>query len=297
MGRTYLELIEGSSSKFWEIVVEGDEHTVRYGRIGSDGRKSTKSFDDEEAASADANKLIQAKMKKGYAPAQDTPSATLAEFEELREEFSALERADDFIDMIETATLIRGDVVSPHEGILALALEQGDQGTILVIDGNLTCTAQRLSWGDREEFSNDVLLVTGDMTVENLELSEIGVVIVAGSLRAKNILVSYGDNGGSLDIGKDLKAQVVIASTYFMVGVGGKVEVEHVIGDGTYASDFATSRKINVLTTEEDANVFVDELTSDGEVDQEELYDRLVQGQPVFVNNGLPREGAYDKEW
>lgn len=295
--RTYLELIEGSSSKFWEIVVDGDTHTVRYGRIGTQGRESVKSFDDEDDALEDAKKLIAAKKKKGYAaPAASDGEGELTSVEALQEEFDALEEADGILDMVGSATVIRGDVVSAHDGLLALAKEQGDEGTLLVIDGDLTCTAERLGWGDREEFSNDVLLVTGDMTVNNLELSEVGVVIVGGSLRAKNIFVSYGDNGGSLSVGKDLEAKVVIADTYFVVDVQGKVKVDHVIG-GTYATDFATNRKIPVLCPEEDANVFIDELTESGELDEHELFERLVKGQEVFVNQGKPRDGAYDKQW
>lgn len=54
------------SSKFWEVKVDGDSHTVCYGRIGSDGTKKTKSFPDAVAAQKDADKLIKAKCKKGY---------------------------------------------------------------------------------------------------------------------------------------------------------------------------------------------------------------------------------------
>jgi len=65
-GRRYFEFVEGSSSKFWEITVAGSEHTVRYGRIGSDGRALTKSFASPAAAAADAETLIGKKTAKGY---------------------------------------------------------------------------------------------------------------------------------------------------------------------------------------------------------------------------------------
>jgi predicted DNA-binding WGR domain protein len=63
---TRLEFNDGTSSKFWQIEVDGDEHTVTYGRIGTDGASKTKSFDSAEDAQSDADKLIASKLKKGY---------------------------------------------------------------------------------------------------------------------------------------------------------------------------------------------------------------------------------------
>ncbi len=44
------EYSQGSSNKFWEIPLDGDEHTVRYGPMGTAGQMHTKSFDDEVEA-------------------------------------------------------------------------------------------------------------------------------------------------------------------------------------------------------------------------------------------------------
>jgi DNA ligase 1 len=65
--RRRFEFVEGSSSKFWEIELSGNQHTVRFGRIGTDGQEKTKTFADASAASNDAAKLVQEKTKKGYA--------------------------------------------------------------------------------------------------------------------------------------------------------------------------------------------------------------------------------------
>lgn len=70
------ELVDGKSSKFWEIDVQGSAHTVRYGRIGTDGQSKEKSFDDGDAAQAAAEKLIKAKVKKGYAAVGAAPAST-----------------------------------------------------------------------------------------------------------------------------------------------------------------------------------------------------------------------------
>ena len=62
----HFEFVDGSSSKFWEVGVNGTDVTVRYGRIGTDGQTQTKSFGDAAAAQKHADKLIAEKTKKGY---------------------------------------------------------------------------------------------------------------------------------------------------------------------------------------------------------------------------------------
>jgi predicted DNA-binding WGR domain protein/very-short-patch-repair endonuclease len=66
MGVHRLELIDGESRKFWEIEVTGASHTVRFGRIGSQGQSKTKTFADESAAQRDADRLLREKRAKGY---------------------------------------------------------------------------------------------------------------------------------------------------------------------------------------------------------------------------------------
>jgi DNA ligase-1 len=60
---------EGGSVKFWEIVVDGAAHTVRFGKVGTEGQERTKTFPSEAAARDDAEKLAQDKLSKGYRPA------------------------------------------------------------------------------------------------------------------------------------------------------------------------------------------------------------------------------------
>lgn len=60
-----------SSAKFWEIDVNGSELTIRFGKIGGTGQTTVKSFDSGEKASAESEKLITAKVKKGYAEKQE----------------------------------------------------------------------------------------------------------------------------------------------------------------------------------------------------------------------------------
>ncbi|NUQ64510.1 MAG: DNA ligase [Pirellulales bacterium] len=62
----YFECVEGKSSKFWEIGVDGCSVAVRYGRIGSSGTTNVKEFSDAAAACRHAEKLIEEKTGKGY---------------------------------------------------------------------------------------------------------------------------------------------------------------------------------------------------------------------------------------
>jgi predicted DNA-binding WGR domain protein len=56
----------GKSSKFYEVTQDGSVLRLRWGKIGTDGQKSEKSFASEEAASKEMDKLIAEKVKKGY---------------------------------------------------------------------------------------------------------------------------------------------------------------------------------------------------------------------------------------
>jgi DNA ligase-1 len=60
------EYVAGSSDKFWEIQVTGKETLVRFGRNGTNGQSSAKSFADAAAAQDHAAKLIAEKTGKGY---------------------------------------------------------------------------------------------------------------------------------------------------------------------------------------------------------------------------------------
>jgi predicted DNA-binding WGR domain protein len=61
------ELKDATSSKFWEVDVEGKDLTVRFGKIGTNGQTQTKSFPTAEKATSERDKLIKEKTGKGYA--------------------------------------------------------------------------------------------------------------------------------------------------------------------------------------------------------------------------------------
>ncbi|MBI4851295.1 MAG: WGR domain-containing protein [Acidobacteria bacterium] len=67
--KTYLELSEKTSHKFYEITLNGTQLFVRYGRIGDPGQNQTSSFPTTEKARQEAQKKINEKLKKGYTQA------------------------------------------------------------------------------------------------------------------------------------------------------------------------------------------------------------------------------------
>lgn len=60
------ELVEGGSSKFWEVGAEGKKLRVRFGRIGTKGQTQEKTFDTDAQASAERDQLTREKTRKGY---------------------------------------------------------------------------------------------------------------------------------------------------------------------------------------------------------------------------------------
>jgi DNA ligase-1 len=65
-GARHFELVDDSSSKFWEISLDGSSFTTRFGRIGTDGQESTKEWDSDAKAQKEYDKLVAEKTKKGY---------------------------------------------------------------------------------------------------------------------------------------------------------------------------------------------------------------------------------------
>lgn len=60
------ECTADGSAKFWEIDVSGVEHTVCFGKLGTNGQTRTKAFASEALALAHAENLIAEKTRKGY---------------------------------------------------------------------------------------------------------------------------------------------------------------------------------------------------------------------------------------
>nr|WP_214760895.1 WGR domain-containing protein [Exiguobacterium sp. s129] len=53
-------------TKYWNIIVIGDEFAVNYGKIGTIGKVQVKSFESDSECMKEAEKLIRQKLRKGY---------------------------------------------------------------------------------------------------------------------------------------------------------------------------------------------------------------------------------------
>jgi len=62
----YLEFKDAKSDKFWEITFLKYTYYIIHGEIGTDGKKSNKSFSSIEETRKAGQKLIASKIKKGY---------------------------------------------------------------------------------------------------------------------------------------------------------------------------------------------------------------------------------------
>ncbi|HEY3807124.1 MAG TPA: WGR domain-containing protein [Kofleriaceae bacterium] len=65
-GSRHFEFSEGTSNKFWEISLAGNDVKTRYGKIGTPGQQTLKEFGDASAAKKEYDKLVHEKTKKGY---------------------------------------------------------------------------------------------------------------------------------------------------------------------------------------------------------------------------------------
>jgi len=68
----YLEYVDNSSFKFWEITVRDCEQVVRFGRIGTQGQVRTRTATTPEAARTDAERQATKKLDKGYVDMTDS---------------------------------------------------------------------------------------------------------------------------------------------------------------------------------------------------------------------------------
>jgi predicted DNA-binding WGR domain protein len=71
-------LVEGTSSKFWEVELEGSSVTTRYGRLGTQGQVTEKRLTDSASAQKLYDKLVREKVSKGYSLVRAAAKASKA---------------------------------------------------------------------------------------------------------------------------------------------------------------------------------------------------------------------------
>lgn len=138
-----------------------------------------------------------------------------------------------------------------------------DGGVVLVVTGDLRLRGEG-GWTELDDRDANALLVKGDLRVDVLELCGVIELVIDGHLRARHIYVHHGDDGGYLNVGKSLRAESMLATTYFNIEVGGSVEVTQLVVDSTYAGDFASG--VPHIVTDDD---------------EEPIWERLKAGETL----------------
>lgn len=165
----YLELKDKKSSKFWMISLDGDAHTITYGKIGTNGRSNTKHFDSEQDASASARKALASKLKKGYSPAATINlEPTVISNKEAKQRYNKLHGFGSIGNLDYTDVIVaEGDVeIRGH------------------LDGD---TIETLFFGGDREPACELIIIDGDLTIHGcLELNDYyPCLLVLGDLRCE----------------------------------------------------------------------------------------------------------------
>src|SRR5262245_58323153 len=108
--RTF-EYRQGTSSKFWNIELQGDSFTVTFGRIGSKGQTQVKQFASESKAQQEHDKLVREKVNKGYVETTPVAAAVAS---------NPMQRA------LEEALAENPDDLASHAAYADFLTEQGD---------------------------------------------------------------------------------------------------------------------------------------------------------------------------
>ncbi|MGH1339241.1 MAG: WGR domain-containing protein [Aureispira sp.] len=216
--KKYLEYNDEQSSKFWKIEMKGLTHFVTYGKIGTNGQQKTKVFDQEEEATNAAEKLIAAKLKKGYQEVVDTTTALKISFlkeEEAIERFNLAE-----YDLLgswshEAILLIDGDVFLEEtlsDSTISTAFFNGEKElkqALIIINGNLTIDGDLSIYG---ETGYPSLLILGALRCDSL-YSYDNFMYIEGDAYIK-YLYSGSYNHGAIKITGTLQVPYLINSDH-----------------------------------------------------------------------------------
>ncbi|MCC8153022.1 MAG: STM4015 family protein [Tannerellaceae bacterium] len=207
------------SQKFWSIGVEGVNITVNYGKLGTDGQTQVKTFDSEEKAQKQAEKLISEKTKKGYVETQeDTAKSMKVEVKKYGLTYDDYDNGKTQKDLLDK---ILKDKKLPELKSLVIGtwdFESGDCSEL--VQGIIA---------NKEKFAQIEELFWGDIDMEDQEISWIEQCDLSELLdcfpRLKTLKIK-GTN--SLSIGK--KARLTLTSLEIISGGMPTSVIEDIIG-------------------------------------------------------------------
>ncbi|MCH8621208.1 STM4015 family protein [Undibacterium sp. TS12] len=177
----YFEYQDSKSYKFWQVEIEANALTVKYGKIGTAGQEKISSFDTEEKAQKEMAKLISEKNKKGYVEKADASAKKIARrlgvsYDEAEEGKTLAEKMAAFLDSTQ-ATEVESLVIAaweePYEGgpqeALDLMIAQSGKLTSLkeLFVGDMDSEECEISWIKQADYTN---LLTAFPALERLHI-------------------------------------------------------------------------------------------------------------------------------
>lgn len=218
----YFELQEGTSSKFWEISLNVNTITTRYGKIGSQGKTTQKDFEDPVKAQQEYDKLVKEKTGNGYHEIiRDGKTLLPGDYTIISEKEAVKKyKLDEYIDALYDDggkyMLYKGDVV--FNGTLdtykhCSAAKDDIYG--IIIEGNLTVKGV-IFQPDMD--NGEHLLVTGNVYAQSINKGG-GEFYIKGDLTAEQTIYGYY-NHGALTVEGKTQAVAILADDQFFRFLG-----------------------------------------------------------------------------
>lgn len=217
--KRYFEFRDEKSHKFWEVELTGDTFTTRYGKIGTAGQASSKSYDSDDAAAKECEKLVRDKLIKGYKEGNSSePLFHIISWDDFQSRFPIHFDApfedfydnDDFQEIRLYEADEMGNVIFEGDFVI----DWNTRNFHAVIDGNLIVNGIVDISNDRD--GDNFCYVRGNLKAKAVIISQTCEVYVAGDMDVDyGILGFEGDDGGSLTCSGKVHTPVVINTDYF----------------------------------------------------------------------------------
>ncbi|WP_244224975.1 leucine-rich repeat domain-containing protein [Corallococcus sicarius] len=269
-----LEGPEGKTRGFWSYVQHGERLELHHGKVGTDGKRESRTFASAEAAGAFARKRVAARVAKGFWSSDLVFESST--WEQVKDSVQVPGRSGEDDDRV---LILTGDVVVPHElwldfrrGIFALEDPDASPFIGLIVRGNLT--VEGCVFNGENDFG-PFLQVDGNLFATSIAMGG-SRLRVAGDVMTGDFVAVY--NHGSVCVGGDLVART-IASDYALQ-VEGAVDAYRYQGQGSKV--FAVSAGVEDAQDPHDVKgVFVPAVVSDERVQLAKARTLLVAGKPI----------------
>ncbi|HZF83672.1 MAG TPA: WGR domain-containing protein, partial [Burkholderiaceae bacterium] len=228
------ELIEGSSSKFWEIEQAGSELHIRWGRIGTAGQSQTKSFDDGTKATTALTKLVSEKTGKGYKEVGVAADASIGKTEARpkAEAPATAAAADPATAVAETAARPAPEPVAaaatadPAPSAPAESLDRQCERAVEAVRAAIE--AGTLKPGDK---------LSAAVLKRQHDVSEQGAAMAFEQLKSTGLLYGWGSTAEvrehAQDTARQLAARAAVMAPFMAVASGAAAAPATPVSDGT----------------------------------------------------------------